>query len=153
MICSFNNKLAWERKFLGANSTWNESYPARSLPGAKVPTLVSLSGANAIHLELLLRGAKVHRNKKSWYPFSTESKIITVTGGQVWWKVTHKRLSYTTHSVMSVKFLMFICRPISGYKLCKRHSYIRPHPVLFDSLKENTLVTNFAILYRGTVKT
>ena len=40
MVCLFNNRL--ERKFPGANSPGSESSRALSLPGAKVPTRLSL---------------------------------------------------------------------------------------------------------------
>ena len=36
MVCLFNNRLAWERKFPGANSPGSESSRALSLLGAKV---------------------------------------------------------------------------------------------------------------------
>ena len=69
---NIDNNVKLRRRHLacvpGAISTWSESFPARSLPGAKVP-LVSLPGSNAIHLELSLLGAKVHRNEKSRYQF------------------------------------------------------------------------------------
>ena len=42
VVCLFNNKLAWERKFPGANSPGSESSRALSLAGAKVPTRLSL---------------------------------------------------------------------------------------------------------------